>query len=309
MEPTPPAPDGTRHDLAGRTGRLAFAALVAGALAIAFSPTFVKLSELGPQATAFYRVALAFPLLLAWMQFADGPRAARRQPTRRDYGLLALAGLFWAGDLGTWHLALVYTSVANSTFLANLAPIFVTAGAFLLFRERVSMVFLLGLALGIGGAALLIGPNLDAAGDAWLGDMISLGTAFFYGAYIITVGRLRRAFTTATIMTWSGGVSALALLALALLSGEGFIAETAFGRGILLALAWFAHAGGQSLIAYGLAFLPASFSSVSLLVQPVAAAIIAWALLGEALGWLQAMGGAVVLCGIYICRTANRSRQ
>ncbi|HSK38859.1 MAG TPA: EamA family transporter, partial [Arenibaculum sp.] len=66
------------------------------------------------------------------------------------------------------------------------------------------------------------------------------------------------------------------------------------------------HAGGQSLIAYALAHLPAAFSSVSLLLQPAAAAILAWALLGEALGPWQAAGAVIVLAGIFLARRGSR---
>ena len=75
---------------------------------------------------------------------------------------------------------------------------------------------------------------------------------------------------------------------------------------MLLALALVSHAAGQSLIAFALAHLPAALGSLSLLIQPVAAAGLAWVLLAEALGWLQALGGAIVLAGILIARRAGR---
>jgi drug/metabolite transporter (DMT)-like permease len=85
------------------------------------------------------------------------------------------------------------------------------------------------------------------------------------------------------------------------------IATTLFGWMILVALALFSHAGGQSLIAYALAHLPASFSSVGLLLQPAVAALLAWSLLAEPLGWLQAVGGVVVLIGIVTARRASQA--
>ncbi|MDQ3795599.1 MAG: DMT family transporter [Actinomycetota bacterium] len=68
---------------------------------------------------------------------------------------------------------------------------------------------------------------------------------------------------------------------------------------MLLGIAFVSQVGGQSLITYALADLPAAFSSVGLL-QPVAGAVLAWAILGEALGWRQALGGAIVLTGIVL---------
>ena len=138
-----------------------------------------------------------------------------------------------------------------------------------------------------------------------LGDGLGLATAVFYAAYMLAVKKLRADFSTATVMAWSTAAGAIVLLPLALISGESIVATTAAGWGVLLALALISHVGGQGLIAYALAHLPAAFSSVSLLLQPVAAALLAWLILSEALGLLQALGGAVVLAGIAIARRGS----
>lgn len=292
---------------ADRTARIALAALLAGALGIAFAPIFVRLSEIGPSATAFWRLGFAVPVLLLWMRLepAGGTRA-RKPSTWSDHLRLTAAGLFFAGDLAVWHWSIKFTSVANATLLANFAPIFVTLVSWLVFKERFSRTFVLGLALALAGAVVLMGRSLNLSTEALFGDALGLLTAMFYGGYILAVGRLRAEFSTATIMTWSGVVTALALLPVALLSGESLIAPTAQGWAVLLGLALFSHAGGQSLIAYALAHLPAAFSSVSLLLQPAAAAVLAWLLLGEPLGPWQALGAAVVLVGILLARRGSR---
>jgi len=107
-------------------------------------------------------------------------------------------------------------------------------------------------------------------------------------------------------MTWSGVVSAVVLLPVALLSGEELLVTSAYGWAILLGLALLSHAGGQSLIAYALAHLPAAFSSVGLLLQPVTAALLAWLLLGEPVSVWQAAGGIVILYGIFLARRGSR---
>src|SRR5580692_6910653 len=100
--------------------RGAFALLVFGALALGFSPIFVRLSDLGPSATAFWRIVLALPV------FALGIAGTDRRPAGlRDYLGVALAGFCFAGDLASWHWSIRLTSVANSTLLANMAPLFV----------------------------------------------------------------------------------------------------------------------------------------------------------------------------------------
>src|SRR2546421_8423887 len=102
------------------------AALLLGAACIALSPIFVRLSEAGPTATAFWRVALAVPAL--WLLYALKPKARLGRYTGK-WWLLFAAGFAFAGDLGFWHSSIKLTSVANSTLLANLAAIFVTLAA------------------------------------------------------------------------------------------------------------------------------------------------------------------------------------
>jgi len=290
---------------------VALAALFTGAVAIAFAPIFVRLSEVGPTATAFYRLALALPMLWLWVA-AEGPihrggRARHRRPsTRRDYLYLSLAGLLFAGDLAFWHTSIRLTSVANATLLANAAPIFVTLGGWLLFGERFSGRFLAGMATAMAGAVVLMGESLTLDLDRLVGDALGIVTAFFYAGYILAVGRLRAAFSTATIMAWSGSVTALVLLPLAWLTGDSLLVASAFGWSVLLGLALISHTFGQSLIAYALAHLPVAFSSVGLLLQPAVAALLAWWLLAEALSVWQGLGGVVILGGIVQARRGSR---
>jgi drug/metabolite transporter (DMT)-like permease len=291
-----------------RTVRAAFVALVTGAAAIAFAPIFVRLSELGPTATAFYRLCLALPLLWLWAggQGRGGRQGTRRSTSRRDALHLVLAGLLFAVDLGVWHWSIYFTSVANATLLANFAPILVTLGAWVLFGERVTGTFILALGLGTAGIVVLMWDSVDLGERRLLGDGLGLLTAVFYGAYILSVSRLRRRFSTATIMAWSGTVTCLAVFPVALLSGESLLSTTLYGWVVLLALAWFSHASGQGLIAYALAHLPAAFSSLSLLLQPVIAALLAWVLLAEPLRPMQAAGGAIVVAAIALVRLGSR---
>lgn len=303
------APAAASTALADRTQKIALAALIAGAIGIAFSPIFVRLSEVGPTATAFWRVAIAVPALWVWMSMrppGSSPGRARKPQGLRDAVRLCTAGLFFAGDLVAWHWSIAFTSVANSTLLANFAPIFVTLACWLLFKETFSRTFVLGLALAILGAVVLMGQSVNLGMNHLFGDGLGMLTAVFYAGYILSVGRLRAEFSTATIMTWSSLTTAVAVLPAVLVSGESLIPGSAYGWGILLGLALFSHVGGQSLIAYALAHLPPAFSSVSLLVQPAAAAVIAWVLLGEPLGPWQAAGASVMLAGILFARRGSR---
>ena len=293
------------HDPRART--VALVALFAGAVAIATAPLFVKVSETGPVATAFWRVFLALPFLFFWA-FTEAARGTRRRSRRDEWIGIVAAGLFFAGDLAVWHWSIVLTSVANSTLLANLAPIFVTLAAWLIFRQRPAVLFTIGLGAAMSGVAFLVGANFQVSGRALLGDALGVVTAMFYAAYQITVTRLRGTASTAHIMAYSSAVMAAALLPIALLSGDQLLPDSGTGWLKLFGLALFAQVAGQSLIAYAMAHLPATFSSVGLLLQPVAAALFAWILLGETLGLLQMAGAVLVLAGIRIAHQSGGAK-
>jgi drug/metabolite transporter (DMT)-like permease len=284
-----------------RSQGLALPALLAGGIAIGFSPIFVRLSELGPIATGFHRLFLALPLLWLWMRW-EGRTGKRTGGSRLP---IAVPGILFAGDIFFWHWSITYTTVANATLFANLAPVIVALGAWLYLRERITARFLVGLVLAMGGAALLVNGSIALGSRYVFGDALGLITACFFGGYVVAVARLRDRYAASTIMFYSSAVTCVLLLAVTLAWGESLWPESFHGWITLLALAWISQAMGQGLIAYALGHLPASFSALVILIEPVTAAILGWVWLGEALGPLQALGGAIVLAGILAARGAS----
>ncbi len=283
---------------------------VAGALAIGMAAVFVRMREegLGLSATAFWRLALSLPLFWLWLGVERRSRrpSVERKFTCRDAAALMIPGLFFAGDLAVWHSSIDLTTVANATLFANCAPVLVSLVAWLWMGERLRWVFVAGLICALGGVAGVVSSSFELGARNVHGDMLGLLTAVFYAGYILSVKRVRSRFSTPVVMIWSIPVACAALLAIASASGETLAPVTARGWLVLVGLAVICQVGGQGLIAYALAHLPASFSSVSLLIQPVAAAIFAWLILDEALGPLQAGAGVLVLVGIYLARRGSR---
>lgn len=272
--------------------------LVGGALCIAMAPIFVRLSDVGPTAAAFWRVALAAPMLWClWLSQRD----------RLSWQLL-WPGVFFGCDLAVWHQAITLTSVANATLLPNLQPVFVAAVMVLWFKQRLLPMFWLGLVCALSGSVILVGSSLNLGGEQWRGDALGVLTAVFYAAYLVSVARLRGVHGALAIMWVASATAAVLLLPVAASSDAAFLPRSIQGWLVLAGLAIVSHVCGQGLIAWSLAWLPTSFSAVTLLVQPVAAAGFAWLLLSEPLGAQQALGGAVVLAGIALCRLATLPR-
>jgi drug/metabolite transporter (DMT)-like permease len=294
--------------IAASMNRVAFACLLAGGCGIAFAPIFVRLSDTGPVASAFWRCALAVPVLWMWalLRRENGARLQEQKGSPAPLYSLVLAGLFFAADLGVWHFSILYTSVANATVLANLTPIVVTLAGWLFWKKAVTRTFLVGMFVAIAGMFVLVGPNFAAGGRPLLGDALGALTAVFYGSYFLAIKAARDArASTARLMAWSTTITSLALLPIALLMPQPFLPSSTAGWLVLVGLALVTQVLGQGLIAYAFAHLPASLSSVSLLIQPVMAALFAWALFGEAIGPVQFTGAALVLAGIWVSRKGS----
>src|SRR5207247_2610519 len=142
-----------------------------------------------------------------------------------DYRQLAVASLFFAGDLALWHWSIKLTSVANATLFANFAPIFVALGARILFAEKIASLFVVGMVVAFTGTTMVVGNSLRFSVERLAGDFLGIAAAVFYGSYLLSVKHLRRSFSTATIMSWSGLAACPALLLAALLSREGLVPQ------------------------------------------------------------------------------------
>ena len=284
---------------------VAFLALLLGGIAIGFAGIFMRLSDVNPVASAFWRMALAAPLFWGWA-FAVGKQDKATGKRTGMSGVLLLTGLCFACDLGLWHMSLHYTTVANATLLSNLAPIVIAVWMWIAHSTRFAGIFIIGMVSALAGAFLLIGPNAAIGGDKLLGDGLGLSTALFYAAYQLAVKSARNHYSTARLMAWSTTVTGLTLLPFALAMEGAFFPATTWGWWPLLGLAVICQIGGQAVIAYALAHLTAALSSVSLLIQPLTAAIAAWIIFHEVLSPIQRLGGLMLILGIYLSKRGSQ---
>lgn len=283
---------------------LPFAALLVGGFAFGASPILVRLSDVSPLASGFFRLALAVPLL--WLVGRFGPQHERAAPmSPRDRRLLAVTGLIFGIDIIFWHLSLFYTSVADATLISNTSPIMVAIGAFFVFGETMSRRFIAGLALALLGVASLALQKVGGVEpvNRLLGDLLAIGAAASYAVYLLFVRNLRQRLGAQQLMIGSTAVSALVLLPAALLTSPVMLPSSAEGWLIVLGLAFLSQVSGQLLTAYALAHLPAVFSSITQFVMAAVAAIAAWAIFGEALTVMKLASAAAILIGIMLCRT------
>jgi drug/metabolite transporter (DMT)-like permease len=284
----------------------AFAALVGGAAAMGVSPIFVRLADVGPFASAFYRVLLALPLLYAWMAVDEARAPVAAKGSRGFTGAIVASGLFFAADLFFWHLAILNTTVANATFFATTAPVWVVIFGRLVFGRRVSLAALAGLGLCLLGGLALVGQSFAIAPGRLVGDGLAEITAIFFGGYFLAVEQARATHRAARSTFLMSIIAAIILgivaIAATVFLGQRLVPLDARGWVVLLLLGWVSHVGGQGLLAVALGSLPAMFSSLVIFLEALAAACLGWLVLGEIVTPLQAAGGLVILIGIYVAR-------
>lgn len=254
--------------------------------------------------SAFYRLAIAAAVLLPWYL---ATRAKRPVPSAAAKKAAVLAGIVFAADLAFFNTAIMMTNAANATLLGVNAPIFVAIGAWLLYGERPSRRFWAGFALALIGMIYIVGADVVLHPSFGLGDAFALAGAAFYGAYILYVQRARSDMDTLTFSTWCVCCGAASLLPVCLLAHQRMWGMQPSEWAALFALAFATQLVGHLLVAYALGHLPATLSSIVLLLQAPLTALFAWPTLGERIRLGQAVGGALVLAGIGVVNL-NRLR-
>lgn len=285
---------------------LAYLALGVGMISLGFSAIFVRWAN-GPGAvTSFYRMAIAVVLMAG--PFVGRFRRRSRVP-RRELWVAVLGGLLFAGDLAFWTTGVVLSGATNPTLLANTAPLWVGLGASLIFREKLSAAFWLGLLLAMSGAVVILGLDTLRGASLGVGTLLGLLAGLFYGGYFLVTQRGRQTLDTFTYFWLAALSSAVALLILSLILRQpltGYSPRTYLN---FLALGVVTQVCGYLAISYALGHLPASIVSPTLLGQPVITAILAGPLLGEKLSGWQIVGGAAVLAGVYVVHRSRMGRM
>lgn len=272
----------------------AYLALLAGIICIGFSAIFVRFAGISGPVSAFYRTLVAAVVVIPWWLLRKTV-----MPARKDILWIMAGGFFFAMDLVLWNTSLFFTQAATATLLANNAPIWVGLASLVLFRERLTKNYWLGLAVAI------IGMTFLAGWDAWRqlkfnsGDLLALGASVFYAGYLLTTRKVRTRIDTLTFMALSVLATVFVLFLMNVFMGttlSGFSTKT---WASLIGMGLISHLGGWLAISYALGHLRAAPVSVSLLSQSVVTALLAIPLLGEALSLNQIIGGILVLSGIY----------
>lgn len=276
---------------------LAGSLLVVGMIAISFSALFVKWTEADVAVAAMYRLLFTNVLMLPFF-IRYWPEVKRI--ALQDWMLLAASGLFLGIHFLLWMGSLNHTTVASSTVLLTLEPIFVMIGAFLLYRERIRLQGIIGIGIAMLGTVLIGWGDFSLSGEALQGDTMSLLSALAVAVHMLLGQRLRSRISSYvysfTVFLAAAGV----LAAYNVGAGNAFTGYAARDWQLFLLLAIVPTLFGHLLFNWLLRYMRASTISMSVLGEPVGASLLAALFLNERLGFQQLAASALLLIGVWL---------
>jgi drug/metabolite transporter (DMT)-like permease len=281
-----------------------------GIVAISLAATLIRYAQaegVPSLSIAAWRLVFASLVLLpyAWATHRDEIRDLSRQ----EVALLVASGVFLGLHFATWIASLGYTSVASSVVLVSMGPVFVALGSWVFLRERPNLQMGIGIVMAAGGSIIVSWGDLGQGKDQLMGDLLALTGALMMASYLM-IGRkvrARRSLTAYIALVY--GVAMITLLIIVAIGRQPMLGFSLPAYGWLLALGLVPQLVGHSTLNWALRHLSATFVSILTLTEPIGSGILAYIVLGEVLTWATAIGGVLILAGIYIASRAEARAQ
>jgi len=221
----------------------------------------------------------------------------------RQLALCSLAGLFLALHFLFWIESLKLTSVASSVMLVTTSPVFAAVFAWLVLKEAVGRKTLLAILLCLMGSLIISRGAVDFGPGAIKGNVFAILGAAAFGAQFVIARSLRRTMAITEYAFLAYSAAAIILIGWALASGHSFTGFDRINYLWFFLLALGPQVFGHTSLSWALRYLPASKVAVSVLGEPVGAALLAWVFFGEVPGYTLFAGGALILYGVYLAMT------
>lgn len=279
---------------------LGYLALAASVVGIGSAILFVRLSEVDPTATLMLRMAAA-TVMLGAVTAPVRHATAWSEVSRRDLLLLALSSVVAGLDLLSNQWSVHHTSVANTAVLINLSPIFVLGLSWLFLHQRTTGLHLVAVAVAVAGSVLVVIGGATAPSfrpNHLLGDGLALLSALLYAVYLLLTKDLRARVPTSVVMIANSVFIAVMLAPVAVATSSPLVPATFGGWAVIVVYALVSQLLGHGLMTYALRVVDVNLASLSSLLRPIVAVVLGWLVLEEAIGFVQAVGGAVVLAGL-----------
>ena len=293
------APHDTAPTAPQRWNWLHFAALMGGNAALALGPWSVRLADTGPVSAAFWRLALAIPVLALAARLTQ--QSLKGTGPKIWWAVIA-AGVFFALDVGMWHIGIGMTRMANASLFGNSGSLIIMVWGLIAMQRSPRRGEFLAVGAVLGGAAILLGRSLEIGRTTVIGDLYCIIAGLLYAGYILIIQKYRAQLGGWSLLTWSSIAGLPVLLAAALLLGEPVWPQN---WGPVIALALLSQLIGQGLLVFSLKHFPPLIIGLALLTQPALAVLVGWMVFGEILGLLDFTGMVLIAAGLVVARSTQ----
>lgn len=272
--------------------------LFIGVLAVSTSAIFVKLATAEAGVIAFYR--LFFSVLLMLPIFVLKYRKELRLIVKRDWILTIISGIFLAFHFIFWFESLNYTSVASSTVLVTMQPLFAFIGAYLFFKEVITVKAIISAIVAIIGSVIISWGDFQVSGTALFGDILALIACGLITGYLLFGQDVRKRMSLITYTFLVYSFSSITLLVYVVIKGEALLGHSNSDWMYFLLLAIIPTLLGHTLFNWSIKWISTTAISMAILLEPVGAAILAYYILEEYIMFSQVIGGVIIIIGILI---------
>ncbi|MFF5995871.1 DMT family transporter [Lysinibacillus sp. KU-BSD001] len=273
-----------------------YLAIIIGVISVSLSAIFVKLASAESGVIAFYR--MLFSVLIMSPLFLIKYRHELKLLEKREWLFSSIAGIFLAFHFILWFESLNYTSVASSTVLVTLQPLFAFIGTYIFFKERASFQSIVAVSVALVGSLLIGWGDFRTSGTALYGDILALIACALITGYLLfgQAVRNRLSLMTYTMVVYS--VSTICLFIYVLCMGQSFgpYEKTDWFWFVMLAIV--PNLLGHTLFNWSLKWVSTNTISIAILFEPVGAAILALFIFNEKLMVSQVVGGSIIMVGI-----------
>ncbi|MEN1936075.1 DMT family transporter [Paenibacillus sp. 102] len=277
---------------------LSYAILFFGVFALSTSAIFVKLADAPAAITAFYRLFFATIMLVPFLLISKKNRNELCSLSKKQWGLGLLSGLFLAAHYVLWFESLHYTSVASSTVIVTLQPLFSMVGGYFLFKERFGKGAVVGCLIAIVGSIVIGWQDFQISGQALFGDILAFIAAGIITAYFFVGQHVRKKLSLVPYSVISYGSSALFLGMFAFSQKISFFNYSGQTWWSFIGLAFIATILGQTIFNWLLKWLSTSVISMSILGETIGTCILAYYILDEVISLQQGIGIVLILIGL-----------
>lgn len=282
-------------------------ALFLGVFALSTSAIFVKLADAPAEITAFYRMLFATVMLLPFLLSNKKNRQELRFLSKKEWGLGSLSGVFLAAHYVLWFESLNYTSVASSTVIVTLQPLFSVVGSYFIFKERFSKGAIMGCLVAIAGSIIIGLQDFQISGQALFGDILAFIAAGIITAYFFVGQHIRKRLSLIPYAIIGYGSSAVILGIFAFSQQTPFFNYSAQTWWSFIGLAFIATILGQTVFNWLLKWLSTSIVSMAILGETIGTCLLAYFILDEVISLQQGIGIAFILCGLTLFLLQQRN--